>query len=40
MDRGPLEVLVIGFPQDHLPEGVEAALDALRQGAARSGTSC
>jgi uncharacterized membrane protein len=31
MERGPLEVLVIGFPQDHLPEGVEVALDALRQ---------
>lgn len=31
MDRGPLEVLVLSFPHERVPEGVEAALDAMRE---------
>lgn len=31
MEHGPIEVLVLSFPCDRVPEGVEVALDALRQ---------
>jgi uncharacterized membrane protein len=31
VERGPLEVLVLAFPHEQVPEGVEVALDALRQ---------
>jgi uncharacterized membrane protein len=31
VERGPLEVLVLSFPHERVPEGVEAALDAMRE---------
>jgi uncharacterized membrane protein len=31
MERGPLEVLVLSFPEERVPEGVETALEAMRQ---------
>jgi uncharacterized membrane protein len=31
VERGPLEVIVLSFPEERVPEGVEAALDAMRQ---------
>lgn len=31
MERGPLEVLVVAFPGEQVPEGVEVALGAMRE---------
>lgn len=32
MQRAPLEVLVLSFPDDDIPEGVAGALQSLREG--------